>query len=235
MRSNDYLFRGVDSFSVQRQQTESMKSEIARMDANRLLNTNVDDLVGYLAEKYGIEVPELIEGEMVVDQCAAQRDMSGDPMRRFFYDRHQGPIMVTGTEILLEVPFSGDPQMFQVQPSTYNMNPSQGTVQGNILTTTLWGDNLNADQARGHINTWVGEVRQHLQWQRDSFGNFNGARPASARCRRTSAGSTAQKPEPRREPGYSSKKAAGCPRDVRGPRGEAKARAEATSGDGRRV
>ena len=181
MRSNDYLFRGVDSFSVQRQQTESMKSEIAGMDANRLLNTNVDDLVGYLAEKYEIEVPELIEGEMVVDQREAQRDVSGDPMRRFFYDRHQGPIMVTGTEILLEVPFSGDPQMFRVQPSTYNLNPPQGTVQGNILTTTLWGDNLNADQVRGQVNTWLGEVRQHLQWQRDSFPNFNVALAQQAR------------------------------------------------------
>jgi hypothetical protein len=162
MRSNDYLFRGVDSFSVQRRQTESMQSEIAGMDANRLLNTDVDDLVCYFAEKYGIEVPELIEGEMVVDQREAQRDVSGDPMRRFFYDRHQGPIMVTGTEIALEVPFSGDPQMFQVQPSTYNRNPPQGTVQGNILTTTLWGDNLNADQVRGQINTWLGEVRRLL-------------------------------------------------------------------------
>jgi hypothetical protein len=125
VRSNDYLFRGVDSFSVQQQQTERMKSEIAGIDANRLLNTNVDDLIGYFAEKYGIEVPELIEGEMVVDQREAQRDVSGDPMRRFFYDRHQGQIMVTGTEIALEVPFSGDPQMFQVQPSTYNTNPPQ--------------------------------------------------------------------------------------------------------------
>ena len=107
MRGNDYLFRGVDSFSVQRQQTERMQSEVAGMDANRLLNTNVDDLIGYFAEKYGIEVPELIEGEMVVDQREAQRDVSGDPMRWFFYDRHQCPIMVTGTEILLEVPFSG--------------------------------------------------------------------------------------------------------------------------------
>ena len=67
MRGNDYLFRGVDSFSVQRQQTERMQSEVAGMDANRLLNTNVDDLVGYFAERHGIEVPALIEGEMVVD------------------------------------------------------------------------------------------------------------------------------------------------------------------------
>jgi hypothetical protein len=102
-------------------------------------------------------------------------------MRRFFYDRHQGPIMVTGTEILLEVPFSGDPQMFLVQPSTHNMNPPRGAVQGNILTTRLWGDNLNADQVRGQINTWLGEVRQHLLWQRESFRNFNVALAQQAR------------------------------------------------------
>ena len=181
MRSNDYLFRRVDSFSVQRQQTERMQGEIAGMDANRLLNTNVDDLVGYFAEKYGIEVPELVEGEMVVDPREAQRDISCDPMRRFFYDRHQGPIMVTGTEISLEVPFSGDPQMFEVQPGTYNMNPPQGIVNGNILTTRLWGDNLNADQVLGQINTWLGQVQQHLQWQRDSFRSFSVALVEQAR------------------------------------------------------
>ncbi len=158
-----------------------MQSEIAGMDANRLLNTNADDLVSYFAKKYGIEMPELIDGEMVVDQREAQRDVSGDPMRRFFYDRHQGPIMVTGTEILLEVPFSGDPKMFEVQPGTYNMNPPQGTVQGNILTSTLWGDDLNADQVLGQIDTWLGEVRQHLLWQHDSFRNFNVALAQQAR------------------------------------------------------
>jgi hypothetical protein len=84
MSSNDYLFRGIDSFSVQQQRTEKMQSEIAGMDANRLLNMNVDGLVGYLSEKYGIEVPELLEDEMVADQREAQRDVSGDPTRRFF-------------------------------------------------------------------------------------------------------------------------------------------------------
>lgn len=158
-----------------------MQSEIAGIDANRLLNTNVDELVGYLSEKYGIEVPELIEGEMVVDQREAQRDVSGDPMRRHSYDRHQGPIMVTGTEISLEVPFFGDPQMFQVQPSTHNLNPPRGTVKGNILVATLWGDNLKVDQVRGHIDTWLGEIRQYLQWQRDSFRNFNTALAQQAR------------------------------------------------------
>lgn len=186
MRSNDHLFQGVDSFSVRQQQTERMLSEIAGIDASRLLKTNIDDLVGYLSEKYGIEVPELLEKEMVVDQREAQRDVSGDPMRRFFYDRHQGPIIATGTEISLEVPFSGDPQMFQVQPSTHNLNPPRGTVKGNILIATLWGDNLDADQVRGQIHTWLGDVRQHLQWQRDSFRNFNTALAQQARCRHTS-------------------------------------------------
>ena len=193
-------------------------------------------MVGYFAEKYGIEVPELVEGEMVVDPREAQRDISCDPMRRFFYDRHQGPIMVTGTEISLEVPFSGDPQMFEVQPGTYNRNPPQGIVNGNILTTRLWGDNLNADQVLGQINAWLGQVQQHLQWQRDSFRSFSVALAEQARdavVRRRDQ--LLRNQNLVASLGIPLKRAARCPCDVRGPRGEAKARAEATSGDGWRV
>ena len=126
--------------------------------------------------------------------------------------------------------------MFEVQPGTYNMNPPQGIVNGNILTTRLWGDNLNADQVLGQINAWLGQVQQHLQWQRDSFRSFSVALAEQARdaiVRRRDQ--LLNKTKPCRQPGYPSKKAARCPCDVRGPRGEAKARAEATSGDGWRV
>jgi hypothetical protein len=42
----DLLFVEADSFSVQDHQRKAVEAEIADMDGNRLLNTNVDDLVG---------------------------------------------------------------------------------------------------------------------------------------------------------------------------------------------
>jgi hypothetical protein len=151
------------------------------MDGNRLLNTNVDDLVTYLTEKYGVEVPELLEDQMLIDQQEAQRDVSDDPQRRFFYDDHRGPIMVTGTEISLEIPFDGDAQMFGVQPNTYSVNPPRGRVHGNVLSFTFWGENLTTHQVRSQIDEWLQSIRQHLQWQRDSFQGLNAALPGEAR------------------------------------------------------
>src|SRR5271166_398248 len=102
-----YLFNQFDAHAVQQSQRESLRQEIASYDGTRLLNTNVDDLVSYFVEKYRVDVPTLLEGEISADHQEAQRDVSGDP-RRIAYHLGRGPVYVTGTEITVEVPFDGD-------------------------------------------------------------------------------------------------------------------------------
>jgi hypothetical protein len=159
--------------AIQEGQRREMHAEIASMDGNRLLNTNVDDLVSYFASKYSFEVPELLEDQMIVDQREAQRDVSGDPGRSFHYPGRRHPIMVTGIEISVEVPFSGDPQMFHVTPSTYNLNPPSGTLKNNILIFRVWGDTLTPDRVQREISAWLFTVKQWLGWNRDTFSGFN--------------------------------------------------------------
>ena len=89
----------------------------------------------------------------------------------FHSDR--GPVYVTGTEVVVEVPFSGDPEMFKVRPSTSNMNPPRGDVRGNTITFRSWGENMNAQQVRSELDRWLADINQYLQWQRNSFKNFN--------------------------------------------------------------
>jgi hypothetical protein len=81
----------------------------------------------------------------------------------------------------MDVPFSGDPQMFSVQPNTYSNNPPQGVVRGNTLIFSYWGDSLNPEQLQNSIRDWLNNVQQHLQWQRDSFRGLNEALPREAR------------------------------------------------------
>ena len=69
---DEVLFHGVDCFSVITHQRQQMLAEIAGVDANRLLNTNPDDLAAYFAEKYLADVPVLHEDRMTVDQREAQ-------------------------------------------------------------------------------------------------------------------------------------------------------------------
>jgi hypothetical protein len=182
MARGDYLFVESDSFTVQDHQRRAMQAEVASMDGNRLLNTNIDDLASYFADKFGVEVPELLEAEKNVDQREAQRDVSGDPNRVFFYGHDRGgPFMMTGTEITVDVPFSGDPAMFKVRPNTYNSSPPRASVRGNILTFNIWGENLIAERVGQQITAFVAEVNQWLEWQRNSFNGFNDALAREAR------------------------------------------------------
>lgn len=180
MGRDDHLFFQADSFAVQEHQRKEMDAVIAGMDGNRLLNTNVDDLVSYFAENHRIDVPLLAEANMSVDQRESRRDASGDPSRMACFTG-QGPVHVTGTEVIVEVPFSGDPQMFKVRPSTYDSGPPRGEVRGTTLLFRFWSDNPHPEKLRSELDRWLADVKRYLQWQRDSFKGFNDALADSAR------------------------------------------------------
>jgi len=81
MRRPNYLFNKYDWFSVQEHVKKQLSNEIAGMDGNRLLNTSVDDLSKYFADKYRVNVPILLEDKIVADQQETQIDVSQDRMR----------------------------------------------------------------------------------------------------------------------------------------------------------
>lgn len=163
MARHDLLFAAMDAFGVQEHQKREVASAIASIDPNRLLNTNVDDLVGYVVEKYRIDVPVLDEAGMHLNHAESQRDVYGDPMRIAFHMGHREPLHVTGTEFIVEVPFSGDAELFRVRPSTYDSGPPHGDVVGNTLVFRYWTDNTQSERVRAEIDSWLGSVRRYLQ------------------------------------------------------------------------
>lgn len=179
-RIHDYLFAEGDAHAVQEHQRHHFQTEVAQIDGNRLLNTNIDSLVEYFVEKYRIDVPEIDEAGMQVDQHEAQRDVSNDP-NRFAYVMRTGPVYVTGTEVVVEIPFSGDAALFKVRPSSYTTNPPQGDVRGSLLTFKIWTDNPQAGIIRSQLDAWLAEIKRHLQWHRESFHSFNESLAAQAR------------------------------------------------------
>ena len=112
MARDDYLFSGPDWHSVDRHQREEMKAEIERVAPDLLLNSSVEDFAQFFAEKFKINVPELDLDSLAVDQHEKQIDVSRDPMRMIM-DR-SSPIYVTGTEIEVEIPFSGETEAFKI-------------------------------------------------------------------------------------------------------------------------
>ncbi|WP_181098571.1 hypothetical protein [Xanthomonas arboricola] len=180
MAREDYLFTGADWLSVDRNQRQQMTEEIERIDSDRLLNTSVDDLTIYFSEKYGIEVPVLDEGGLVVDERETQIDISRDHSRHVL-DRSR-PCYITGSAIEVEVPFTGEAEAFNIRPNPYSLSPPRARVHGNLLTFTISGTQLVADQVRGHIDRTLQEIQSYLENLRANVQGLNRQLPKSARA-----------------------------------------------------
>jgi len=177
---DDYLFTGAGWNAVDQHQREQMRTEIERIDPDRLLNSSVDDLSQFFAEKFTIDVPELDIGNIVVDQREKQLDVSRDSMRMIM-DRSR-PFFVTGSEIEVEVPFSGEAGAFKIQPNPYTLNPPRAAVRGSVLTFSIVGTNLDADAVRREIDRTVGSIQSYLGNLRTNVSGFNSQLLGEARA-----------------------------------------------------
>lgn len=161
------LFADAELRSVMDRRIENMKSEVERIDQNRLLNTPTAELANYLVEKYAFEHLTLHVDKAETTHHETKLDVSQDPMRQFVYDYHQGPFLVDATRVELYVPFSGDEELFKYRPDRWMMTVFQGQIQGSqlIITHTVEGFdaesvNRHFDQAIQNINTMIGYIRE---------------------------------------------------------------------------
>lgn len=179
-RLDGLLFSGTDSFTIEDGQLRAAEAEIGKIGEERFLNSNVDDLVAYVVEKYRIDVPELDEGTMTVDQHEARHDVSRDPARMAYHMDSGGPVYAHGIEVVVEVHFSGDAALFSVRPKTSNFNPPRADVRGNQLLFRCWSDSLTPAQLRAEVDSWLADLRRYLAWQREGFKSFNDTLPTRA-------------------------------------------------------
>jgi hypothetical protein len=156
-----------------------MQKAIEAMDGNRLLNTSVDDLTVYYEEKFRIDVPSLITDQIVVDQRETKIDVSHDQSRVIF-DRSR-PFHITGTEIEVEIPFTGEAEVFKIQPTTYTMNPPQGEVRGNTIILRIVGTDLSAEKVRAEIDRAVKDIQDHLSTLHGNASGLHAQLPTQAR------------------------------------------------------
>jgi hypothetical protein len=179
MARDDYLFSGFDWFSVEQHQKNELKREVEAYNGNQLLNTSVEDLVTYFAEKYSIEVPVLRKEGIVADQREANVDVSG----RFDYDtRGAGPHHVSGTTVEIAIPFSGEAQALRIRPTTFSFNPPRAAVdEGGYIVFAITDVRLQADQVRKQIDSFINDVENNLSNLRTNVEGLNSSLPTLAR------------------------------------------------------
>ena len=165
------LFANADWHHVLEDQLKQMAAEIDSIPSDRLLNTSVDDLTYYLIEKFKLDVPVLDEQGIYADQHELQVDVSQD-FDRDIFDRGQ-PFHISGTSVVITVPFRGDHNMFDIRPTSYSLNPPRAAVKDDHLTLTITGTGLAPEQLRAEIDSRLAAINTNLKRQRADGAGFN--------------------------------------------------------------
>jgi hypothetical protein len=163
---DEILFWKADWSSVIRHQLDNARQAVDALSSTELAS---DDVEAKIYTRYSLEIPELDGENLSVSHREIEVDVSHD-RNRYFSD--QGPHYLKGTAIDVRVPFKGDADLFMVRPSTYDLNPPRGTIQGNFVCFTIEGVNLDRSQVKQRIDENVRSIETFLSHQRNSIGDF---------------------------------------------------------------
>lgn len=143
-----------------RQCEQEARDRVDRLDDATILNTSEETLASQLEAELRLAVPILEESAITVSDERTKIDVSEDP-NRVIRDRSQ-PFMVEATILRLHVPYTGLSLLFQLQPSTYSLNPPYATIDANELVFSYVHTGSDAAAMKADLDRRLGEVKSNL-------------------------------------------------------------------------
>ena len=170
-REPEYLFSEHDLGGGIRNQEKIYKEEIAKLESDRILNTSIDDLANFFAEKFKIEVPKINEDGITVDTEEVDIDVSGDH-GRIIHDRSE-PFYIKGTKFSYYVPYEGDKELFKCQPSSWSSNPPRAILENNEIILVYSSTDPDAELITKQFKGELGQISSMLERSSQDTADYN--------------------------------------------------------------
>ena len=161
------LFAKYDVFGVLENNKSRLKAAYLALPDNEALDENV---LQRLKAEYMLDVPVLKTAEMSYEENKSKIDPRRLPNRILLPGAR--PVMEDATELIIHIPFGGDPGVFNIAPSAYNSRIAQGEVIGQELLLRLTVVDTNYD-IQGHIDREVQQINWALTHLREKDAYFS--------------------------------------------------------------
>ena len=173
---SDLLFCRKDLGALIRSYPEAIRNEVDGWEENKVLAASETDLINFLEQKYVLDGPELRpREEWQASSEDTKVDVSHDFRRGGYLDGRQ--LLVPGQRVIVKVPFSGDPDLFEFQPSTYDLNPPRAKVLAHEsaleLSFTAPHDESNAQRIQQQMDNVITSVERCLERVRRDCEGWN--------------------------------------------------------------
>jgi hypothetical protein len=158
----ELLFNRGELRRLLEEKLAGMLAEIGRAADDHVLAVEADEWAAALAERYSVEVPELDLANRSMDEAEDIRFDVGHQGFMRALPPGGGPFYVGGTRHVVHVPFSGDPEVFFLKPSSFTFSAPRAAISGSdLLVVVEYPDDAPQDIA-AQVDGTVTAVQQWL-------------------------------------------------------------------------
>lgn len=178
----NYLFSKGDMFSALDGQNRAIPGLVEKIPRDQFLATSVDTLVEHLMSQLAIEPLVLHEDQMSMEQGEARIDVTG----RFDYGgSFDGrPVHTDGHQLIFHMPFSGDPQLWDIRPDVWSSMTPQAEIDKRAQSLTMsFRNTADTDPQwyKNQLESNLALIRQSVEAQSRMLGEFNRNLPSRIR------------------------------------------------------
>jgi len=171
---NEPLFYKYDLRETMENQISGISDKVEQINRDQFLSASEDHLHEYIYSESEIEPITLHEDKTNFEQEEIKVDVSNDPMRGGNIFGHSGPLLVPGIRVTVSIPFDGDPNLWFMQPNTFDCNPPRGNIKDNYFQMAF---ELPSDKDQAEIRTryerTVEGVKRYLSFQDSQIKSHN--------------------------------------------------------------
>ncbi len=179
---------------------KSAKDKVDAINQDQFLATPIDDLVAHIVNDLYVSPLELYEDKAEMVQQEVRVDVSHNRSRNPFGD--SGPIMVPGIKVVISIPYTGDPSLWQLKPNQWRSTIPHGDIRSpnrdgvgyldiviqqpaddpqqqikthldNVLDGVRFYINGQSSQIKGHNDTLEVNVRRLVEARRERLNKHD--------------------------------------------------------------
>ena len=154
---------------------------VDKIPKDQLLATPDNDIVDHIFARLSTDPLVIYEDRMETTEAETKVDVSGDPRRALF--NHSGPFYISGYQIRIVIPFSGDPNLWELKPSTWQFVCPDGKIlkpqsdqAGTIeLKFSCPADTLDEQDLSEEIQRQLALIRSYVENSTEDVDAHNSA------------------------------------------------------------
>lgn len=167
------LFNEIAVFDFLKQKDVQIEQELNNSDKNEMLNTDATSFIKYLIEKYTIESLDFNFADISAMDIEKDIPTSHHPRDFTVWNSGMGVDSIKRMVVTYYIPFTGNAELFNIQPSSFTTNSREFYVQDNNLCFDIIDFYNDSSRIQSEAKLHIDYVRDFSAYLRGDINQFN--------------------------------------------------------------